>query len=220
MGLYRGPKIVTDGLILALDSASPRSYPGSGSTWYDISGNGSHFTMQGTITATGEYGSFTNFTANTSGNGNKFYRETYPVNLKTNQGGNGLTVLVWAKSTGGSGWRKLVGNTDGDNYVDLYQSPSGYWAQECSSTLYVDGVNYGNGVYNMTGTGWHLWGAININSGLVTAPTGNFTIGNEPGSSNSYPWPGYISVVLLYNRVLNTDEMLKIYNAQKTRFGL
>jgi hypothetical protein len=32
-----GPKIVTDGLVLCLDAANRKSYPGSGSTWYDLS---------------------------------------------------------------------------------------------------------------------------------------------------------------------------------------
>jgi hypothetical protein len=39
MGFFRGPNIVTDGLILALDAASPKSYPGSGTTWYDLTTN-------------------------------------------------------------------------------------------------------------------------------------------------------------------------------------
>ena len=36
-----GPKIVTDGLVLSLDAADKNSYPGSGTTWYDLSGAGS-----------------------------------------------------------------------------------------------------------------------------------------------------------------------------------
>ena len=34
-----GPRIVTDGLVLHLDAGNSKSYPGSGSTWYDLSGN-------------------------------------------------------------------------------------------------------------------------------------------------------------------------------------
>lgn len=40
MGLFHSPKIVTDGLVLCLDAANVKSYPGSGTTWYDLSGNG------------------------------------------------------------------------------------------------------------------------------------------------------------------------------------
>ena len=40
-----GPKIVTDGLVLCLDAADRNSYPGSGNTWYDLSGNGNNGTL-------------------------------------------------------------------------------------------------------------------------------------------------------------------------------
>src|SRR6056300_893270 len=42
-----GPKIVTDGLVLCLDAANRKSYPGSGSTWYDLSGNNYHGSING-----------------------------------------------------------------------------------------------------------------------------------------------------------------------------
>ena len=43
MAINYSPHIVSDGLVLCLDAANPRSYPGSGNTWYDLSGNGYHF---------------------------------------------------------------------------------------------------------------------------------------------------------------------------------
>ena len=42
MGFHRGPKIVTDGLVLYLDAANPKSYPGTGTIWNDLSGNGNN----------------------------------------------------------------------------------------------------------------------------------------------------------------------------------
>src|SRR6056300_775951 len=44
MSYANGPRIVTDGLVLHLDAANRKSDPGSGSTWYDLSGNGSNAT--------------------------------------------------------------------------------------------------------------------------------------------------------------------------------
>ena len=35
MGLSHSPKIVTSGLVLALDSGNQKSYPGSGAVWGD-----------------------------------------------------------------------------------------------------------------------------------------------------------------------------------------
>lgn len=45
MGFYRGPNIVRDNLILNLDAASLKSYPGSGDIWYDLSGNNINATL-------------------------------------------------------------------------------------------------------------------------------------------------------------------------------
>jgi hypothetical protein len=38
MGLGHSPSIVRDGLVLYLDAANPKSYPGSGTTWFDLKG--------------------------------------------------------------------------------------------------------------------------------------------------------------------------------------
>lgn len=43
--MYTGPNIVTDGLVLYLDAANTKSYPGSGTTWNDLSGNGNNGTL-------------------------------------------------------------------------------------------------------------------------------------------------------------------------------
>jgi hypothetical protein len=45
MALSHSPSIVTDGLVLCLDAGNPKSYPGSGTTWTDLSGNGNNGTL-------------------------------------------------------------------------------------------------------------------------------------------------------------------------------
>ena len=42
MATEGGPNIVEEGLVLALDAGNTKSYPGSGTTWYDLSGNNYH----------------------------------------------------------------------------------------------------------------------------------------------------------------------------------
>ena len=42
---FQAPAIVTGGLVLNLDAGNPSSYPGSGTTWTDLSGNGNHGTL-------------------------------------------------------------------------------------------------------------------------------------------------------------------------------
>jgi hypothetical protein len=45
MGASAGPDIIEDGLVLALDAADRNSYPGSGTTWTDLSGKGYNFNL-------------------------------------------------------------------------------------------------------------------------------------------------------------------------------
>ena len=40
MGINYNPRTVTDGLVLALDAGNAKSYPGIGTDWFDLSGNG------------------------------------------------------------------------------------------------------------------------------------------------------------------------------------
>ncbi len=54
--------LVTDGLIAYLDAADPNSYPGSGTTWTDISGeNGTSGSLVGGVTHVDSYGGAFNF---------------------------------------------------------------------------------------------------------------------------------------------------------------
>jgi hypothetical protein len=45
MATFGGSNIVTDGLVLWLDAANKKSYPGSGTSWLDLSGNNNSGTL-------------------------------------------------------------------------------------------------------------------------------------------------------------------------------
>jgi hypothetical protein len=228
MATKYSPRIVNDGLILCLDAGNPKSYTSGSSTWYDTSGKGNDFTIQGNLTWS-PYTGFGNFTGNSTGTGNKIYRSSFPTNLKSYQGGNGLTVMVWAQSTGGANaWRKLIGNGDGENYIDLYQassSPYGWHTNGSGELLYYNnGIAVSSDVLALNDSVWRLLIATNLWGGTTTNPSYGLTIGNEPNSSplgtNAYPWVGNIASVWLYDRVLSPTEMTQNYNATKRRFGL
>jgi hypothetical protein len=50
MSVYAGPEIVNDGLALCLDATNTKSYPGTGTSWNDLSGNNRHFSWVSTPT--------------------------------------------------------------------------------------------------------------------------------------------------------------------------
>ena len=45
MAIFYNPRTITDGLVLCLDAANRKSYPGSGTTWTDLSGRGNTGTL-------------------------------------------------------------------------------------------------------------------------------------------------------------------------------
>jgi len=195
----------------------------NGNVWRDLSGRGNDFTIQGNITWNKDTG-FSNFNGNSVANGNKIFRSSFPQNLKTSQLGQGYTIVVVARSTVSGGWRKLIGNWDGENYIDLYQNNTGNtWHQDGSGdTLYVDGVQVSNDTFVMYNSGFHCYAATNLNSGLLSNPVYPLTIGNEPNgaaSPNAYPWVGDIAVVLMYERVLTASEIKQISNLYKDKYG-
>ena len=55
MGFYRGPNVVTDGLVLALDAANPTSYVSGSTTWQDLSGNSYNWSLINTPTVGSNY---------------------------------------------------------------------------------------------------------------------------------------------------------------------
>ena len=196
----------------------------NGNVWRDLSGRGNDFTIQGNITWNKDTG-FSNFTGNSGSIGNKIFRSNFPQNLKTSQLGQGYTVVVVARSTVSGGWRKLIGNSDGENYIELYQNTTGntYHQDGSGDTLYVDGVQVNQDTFVMYNSGFHCYAATNLNSGLLSNPVYPLTIGNEPNGSpqgtNAYPWVGNIAVVLMYERVLTASEIKQISNLYKDKYG-
>ena len=145
------------------------------------------------------------------------------LNLRAGLGGNGLTVLFWARSTNAAGnWRKFFGNDDGDNYVDLYQNPSGYFHQECAATLYVDGSQVSQGAFLTANNGYHFYGATNYNStnGSITNPSRDFGIGHEPDQARAYAFSMNLGPMFMYNKVLSLSEINQVFNATRGRFGV
>jgi len=212
-----GPKIVTNGLILMLDAADVLSYSGTGSTWTDLSGYNNHFTLNGSLTHSRTAG-FSGFTQT-----NRWYRNSFPTNLKTSQGGNGYTTVVWARCNGLSGvWQKLIGNGDDQNYIDIYAGIStGYYRSEEGSTLYYNsGINVAQDSFYIADSVWRMYCTTNLNGGNTSNPADAFGIGSEGDAAANFPWNGNIMSVMLYNRVLSTDEMTQNYNAHRSRFGV
>jgi len=83
--------IVSEGLVVQLDAANSKSYPGTGTTWTDISGNANN-------------GSLTNGPVFNSSNGGHFILDgvndvVTGTAIPSTSGNNSRTVIAWYKST-------------------------------------------------------------------------------------------------------------------------
>ena len=89
MAITRGPNIVRDGLVLCLDAKDPNSYPGSGSTWYDLSGNNFDYTLGNNLTYSNSNKTFIMSSSSSTG-------ATNSSELTTS---SACTLVFWIKTT-------------------------------------------------------------------------------------------------------------------------
>lgn len=220
MATRYSPAIVTSGLVLCLDAANSKSYPGSGTTWSDLSGNGNNGTF-GSSTQTPTFSNINGGTILFDGNNDI-------VEVTSNLGTlSQYTIMFWARRDaesrmpvsvrtttnfywfGDNSWAYTHGGVFGEYYYSKPTSiPVGTWGCYC---VVYNGSNvsiYRQGVYQgqQATTGTANWSA-----GLL--------IGYWAGGS-TYAWQGPISTMLMYNRGLTDTEVLQNYNATKSRFGL
>ena len=228
-----GPKIITSGCVLALDAADKFSYPGSGTTWRDLSGNSN----TGTLT-NGPTFSAANQGSIVFDGTNDYVSVPYNAILDTP---TGATYEIWFKPTIGSTGAFLNRGTS-----DAGATPDNpRFIVYNTGMLYFDWSSPGADVYLETATGVVTLGIWNQVLGIATpsAQLRTFVNGYEtaysrrvstlpstlPNTSTSLEigaatWaPSYfngnIAIVRLYNRILSASEILQNYNVTKNRFG-
>jgi hypothetical protein len=205
MALNYGPTIVTDGLVLALDAADKNSYPGSGTSMYDLSGNNYTFTLQGNATFSNE------------GKGSIYLDGNLDGIQRTGTSGlqNAITLVQWLKTPDTQGLMlsgEVVGTT-GAYYVGAY--PSTFYQGNCGTPSYfIDTKPTTNPAspINYLDNNWHMWEAKNLNFSSWTT-TWNFL-----GYAASYEILCHVGIILMYNRSLTAKESEQNYNALKSRF--
>jgi hypothetical protein len=224
MALAHSPKIVTDGLVLCLDAANPKSYPGTGTTWFDLSLNKKDGSLINTPTfSTTDSGIFT-FNGT-----NNYVLVTSPFNFNTT---NQLTASIWARSTN-STWNNfgyliskrnqfIIHPDQNTRLVAYYVVTTTGSFQAISHT--PDNITVFNN-YVMTYNAGSLKAYFNgtlVNSASVgttlSSDTGNIEIAKDETLSRYLN--GSISNVHLYSRELSAAEVQQNYNALKGRFGL
>ena len=199
---YYGGPIVTSGLIMALDASNIVSYPGTGTTWRDLTSNGSNCTLTNGPTYTSTDGSSLVF------DGSNDYLITPTIT-------NFRTISLWIKTSNtGGGWKYLIDARPGmssgwyTGFTDSGGGIGGNWTSQ-----YVNGVSTSVSFNNITLGTW-------CNLVVISNAAYTSTINFMSRFSNQEMLSGSIGGIMIYDRVLTASEVAQNYNAQKSRFGL
>jgi hypothetical protein len=229
------PNIVTDGLVLYLDAANTKSYPGSGTVWTDIVNlangtltNGPTFNSAngGSIVFDGvdDYVGITNPTILQNQN---FSISVWINPLSPNQA---ITSIVDYDHGNLQGWVIQSEDSITNRYYYLayydgstFQPSTGIGAGKgvqltnsiWQNLTYIKNgtsiIGYLNGIQNFTSTAG--------NANISYQSDRNLRIGGVVFSLERN-YKGNIASTQIYNRVLSATEVLQNYNSTKTRFGL
>jgi hypothetical protein len=218
MAFNYSPKIVTDGLVLYLDAANTKSYPGTGTVWTDISRTNNNGTLTNGPTYASTFG------------GNIVFDGTNDSVVSANTinitGAAARTMNIWFRSTGTISTRQSLAyfgteTTNGRSYIEIEGSQFKFNTGNVAfGGAVVSNVWY-NGAVTFNGSTLLVYlNGVQVNVGTPTINTGLGSLILGRFVTNIFPLTGNIAQFSLYTRTLSAAEVLQNFNATKTRFGL
>jgi hypothetical protein len=236
MSCHAGPDTVESGLVLSLDAGNIKSYPGSGTTWIDLSENKTTGTLTGGPTFSIANGKTIVFDAS-----NDYVEFGNPSSLNFATGD--FTVEVWATrySNATTNLRVFSKGAGADAL-----SEAGFCLFGSDTTL-VFTINHSAGTPRVEPAGIPITVGVpfcitcvlersttvrtfknGVFNSSIAAPAGSVTgaatfvvgcNGTAAGTRNVF-WSGEISNIKIYNRALTNTEVSQNFNALRGRFGL
>lgn len=221
---------VFQGLLLNLDAGSLNSYPGSGTTWFDLSGNNNGTLVNGPTYDSANFGSLvwasnrvctvsmTNLrpTQITQECWFKLSSNSVQVFIGAQYGSStNNTYALWLENTNSlAAGVNIAGTFNWQN--QSFTLTTGIWYHFVHT---YDGTNqnmYMNGVSVKT---WATTGAIAYDSNNTLLAVGNdWSSGYNGGASSGVL--GNLGIVRLYNRSLSASEVQQNFNFLRSRYGI
>jgi hypothetical protein len=225
--------IITSGLVMHLDAGNASSYPGTGTTWSDLIGNGNHGTLTNGPTYSSDVGGAIVFDGI-----NDYFVTNNNLDLSNT---DKLTIQIILK-TASSNVEMVMEhsvNWNSNNAFGVVSDNS-----KIQFTDHNQSYNVSNSVVSINDNNWHLFTAttdrslnatdqnliyidgntankVNV-ANLINDNSGNFTSHKlyvSARAGTSYFFNGAIAKVLIYNRVLTAAEIQQNYNSVKLRYG-
>lgn len=228
MSLGHGASIVRNGLVMHLDAANTKSYPGSGTTWTDLSGGGNNLTLSNSPT----YNNLSHFSFNGSNNTTTNGKTASQMNITDTALSMLLTTRRAASPTnnsqGQAGFNSStlsiknttyffadVFSTNNTRYIVDLTNPrfaqtyfENTWAHFAVTIEGATVKTFYNGVLQTTTT---------MDGNLKTIQSTQFSIADGYGY---YYLQGDVSNCMLYNIVLSPSQILQNFNAVRGRYGI
>jgi hypothetical protein len=217
---YEG--IVTDGLVLNIDAGFVGSYPTTGTTGYDLSGNSNN-------------GTLTNGPTFNSANSGSIVFDGVDDSIQLGKTAAQLgfanasfSVSIWFNSSNTGNDSPLFSTNGGGANTWLHYNlrggflHMGFYGNDVNGGSVSNNVTYcATFVYDISGSGTQ---SIYRNDVLVASTPGHAALQSlntfQIGGVYSGAYVGKIYQVLAYNKALSSTEILQNFNAQKSRFGL
>jgi len=212
--------IVTDNLTLQLDASKPSSYPGSGTTWFDLAGTQQNITLANSPTYTAAAPSYFTFNGSTqygSGTGTVLSSTTYTKSVWFYLNSYVDNNIV-SSDVGGHYMFFQGGNKMYNGHSNWAGFPSNY----PSTATFSLNTWYNVALTFNTTDGMKLY----INGALDSSYTTIKTAFTGDGSTNIAAYGtgnllnGRIAKVYCYTKTLTAAEVLQNYNADRAQFGL
>ena len=243
MSVRYNPGIVTEGLILNLDAGDQISYPGTGTTWTDLSSEGNNGTLEastmGTVSASLDTIAFkadstqnnvTDYVTLPLADLKDYTKGTLEFIYKINSNGyvspylmtmsDGSANNIWAVGVTGANYR-IVHENGGSTVTNLNASVSAIALGKHFHVVFTsDGST--NNIYH-DGIAQTLTAPTGTNNGTwfddASSPT-TMEVGHYRRSYTSHPLEGEIPICRIYDRALSDTEVRQNFNAQRARFGM
>jgi len=232
------PSIVTSGLVLNLDAGDSSSYPGSGTTWSDLSSNNNNATLvngptytssnSGSIVfdGTNDYATIADVTGVTDFSISDNYTVDFWVYINSTQNyttySDNDVVEKWSGSGGypyvfrylrsTQQMQVAVYNGSSSNITTLQISPNVWW-HICGV---FDWTNSTLTVYGNSGSSVSSTATLNLTGTITNTSALNLM---RRGSGINYT-TGNLSALKIYNRALSASEVTQNFDALKDRYGL
>ena len=205
------------GLVSYLDAGIKASYPGSGTTWFDLSGLGNNGTLVNSPIYASTYGGQFSFNKSTT-------YISLPTGLLTS---NDFTIIMWVLGDGTGAAQTIFANYPSSNlqlfygtsYVGMYLGNVSAYAN--AATWYSSQIVQFTAIRSGTTTQVFINNNLAV-TGSSSSATGSslnaFRIGTNTSGGEQYG--GTVFTCQVYNRALTTTEITNNYSYFRARFGV